>query len=103
MVAPVAAFLRTNVVPLTPCTASLNVAVTFAVRLTPVAPEAGVRPERVGAGPVVKLHVTVVSGAPARSRIAAAPPVRVTVYRVSAAKLTLGLKIHWFVVPFRLT
>ena len=40
---------RTNVVPLTPVTASLNVAVRFPVWLTERAPEAGVRAVTVGA------------------------------------------------------
>src|SRR6476469_353642 len=40
---------RTNVVPLTPVTGSLNVAVRFPVWLTERAPEAGVRAVTVGA------------------------------------------------------
>ena len=53
-----------------PVTASLKVAVMFAVRLTPVALTAGVRAVTVGAGPVMKVQVLAVSGLPATSLIA---------------------------------
>ena len=85
----------------TPATTSLNVAVMLFARTTPVAFTAGVRAVTVGLGPVRNDQVVVASGAPARSRIAVAPPVRVTVYRVSGNRLAFGLRIHWFVVPFR--
>src|SRR3712207_9261078 len=63
------------------------------------APDAGVRAVTVGAGPVVNVHVSgcaVVpdSGAPERSRMAVVPPVRVTVYLVSAARLVVGFRTH---------
>ena len=50
-----------------PVTASLKVAVMFAVRLIPVALATGVRAVTTGAGPVVKVHVFAVIGLPARS------------------------------------
>ena len=67
--------------PVAPATFSLNVAVTFAVRLAPTAPLAGVLEVAmtVGAGPVRNVQVDVANGFPARSRIAAAPPVNLTV------------------------
>ena len=51
----------------------------------------------------MKLQAVVVSGLPAASRMAVAPPVSVTVYRILAASVTLGLRIHWLVVPLRET
>src|SRR3954463_8666570 len=81
-----------------PWIASLKVAVTLAVRLTAVAAAAGVFAVTVGAGPVVKVQVTVVRGAPAVSRMAVGPPVRVTVYLVSLARAAVGLRIHWLAV-----
>ena len=102
-----AAFLRTmNVVLLTPSTASLKVAVMSFPTGTPVAFTAGVLAVTVGgaftttAAAVVNDQVVVASGAFARSRIAAAPPVRVTVYVVLAARSAVGFRTHWFVVPF---
>src|SRR4051812_35024418 len=66
---------------------------------------AGVRAETTGAGPVMKVHEVVASAAAggAVCRIAAEPPGRVTVYLVSAGRLAVGLRIHWLVVPFRVT
>src|SRR3954447_4412259 len=81
-----------------PWIASLKVAVTLAVRLTAVAAAAGVFAVTVGAGPVVKVQVTVVRGAPAVSRMAVGPPVRVTVYLVSLARAAVGLRVHWLAV-----
>ncbi len=63
----------------TPMTGSLKAAVTLALRLTRVAPAAGLPAVTVGAGPEVKVQEVVASGFPARSRMAVAPPVRVTV------------------------
>src|SRR3954451_23587622 len=105
MAAPVVAFFSLTVVPVTTpvARASLKVAVTLAVRLTAVALSAGVRADTVGAAPVRNVQLVVARGAPAVSRIAAAPPVRVTVYLVSAAKLAVGFRIHWLVVPFWVT
>ena len=51
----------------------------------------------------MKLHEVADSGAPAVSRMAVAPPVNVTVYCVLAANVGPGFKIHWLVVPLRLT
>jgi hypothetical protein len=93
-----AGFFSWNVDPDTPVTASLKVAVRFAVRLTPVAAAAGVRALIVGRGPVTNVHVVFARGVLAASRI---PVARVTVYLVSFARLALGFRIHWFVVPFR--
>lgn len=52
---------------------------------------------------MVKAQLLVVIGLPATSLIAAGPPVTVTVYRVLAVSVSRGLRIHWFVVPFRET
>src|SRR4051812_9593112 len=87
----------------TPCTASLNVTVTLAVRLIPVAFTAGARAVRVGAvvsaPAVVKFQLVVASGLFAVSRIWVAPPVSVTVYCVLLARLLVGFRTHWLVVP----
>src|SRR4051812_33735247 len=99
---PVDVAFRLNEAPFTPCTASLKVASMLAVRLTPVAPANGVRAVTVGAevsAPVVKVQLTVASGLFAASRIAVAPPVRVTRYWVFAARSAVGLRVHWLVVP----
>src|SRR4051794_9225042 len=56
-----------------------------------------------GTVPVVNDQLVVASAAPARSRIDAAPPVSLTVYVVFAARSAVGFRIHWFVVPFRVT
>ena len=93
--------MRAKVVPLTPWTGSLKVAVMMAARLTPVAPDAGVRDDTVGAGPVLNCHVVVASGLPARSRMAVLPPVSVAVYTVSSTRVEAGLRIHLFVVLLR--
>src|SRR3712207_4275456 len=74
---------------------SEKVAVMFAPRRTPVALTAGVRAFSFGATLVVKDHETSANWFPAASRIKAAPPSRVTVYLVSCARLTVGLRIHW--------
>ena len=87
---PVTAFFSVKVDAVTPAIPSLNVAETFAVRLVPVAPLAGVRVVIVGAGPVVKLHPVDASGLPAASRIAKTPPVRLTAYFVSGAYAVVG-------------
>src|SRR3712207_6012922 len=68
----------------------------------------GVRAVMDGAGPVVNDHISgcavvPTSAAPWTSRMAVVPPISSTVYRVSAARLALGLRIHWFVVPLRVT
>src|SRR3954451_23747798 len=89
-----------NVVMLTFATASLKVAVMLAVRLTPVAPEAGTWLDTFGAGPVRNSHVSVVNEVPVVPRMPEGPPVRVTVYRVSCARLAEGLNVHLF--PLRL-
>lgn len=78
--------------------ASLNVAVTLAPRATLTAPLAGVLAVTDGAGPVRNAQLVVVSGLPALSLIAAAPPVSVTVYRVSTARLAFGLIVNTLVV-----
>jgi hypothetical protein len=79
---------------LTPCTVSLNETDRFADTLTPVAPTPGVRAVTVGATlavpAVVNVQLVDTSGAPAESRIADAPPVKVTVYTVPDNKLPLG-------------
>ena len=75
-------------VPLTPTTGSLKVAVMFPVRLTEVEFELGDRVVSVGAvvsaggaaAAVVNVQDTVASGLLAASRMADAPPVRVAVY-----------------------
>ncbi len=91
--------LRTNVVPLTPLTGSLKVAVMLPVRLTLVALLLGDRAVTVGAvvsagaAAVVKVQDTVVSGLLAASRMAAAPPVRVAVYGVFTAMAADGLSV----------
>jgi hypothetical protein len=77
--------------------------VTFAVRLAPVAALAGVLPVTVGAGPVRNVHVVVANGFPAASRIAAAPPVNVTVYSVSLARLAVGLIVNTLVAAANVT
>lgn len=68
-----------NVAPLTPLTASLNVAVTSAIRLVLVASVAGFRVITVGAGPVRNVHWVEANGLPAASRTAEGPPVSVAV------------------------
>src|SRR3954447_6330598 len=92
------AVLTVTVLPLIPVTPSLKVAVMFAVRLTAVAPLAGVRAVTVGAGPVVKVQLSVVNGLPAASRIALEPPVRVAVYLVSAARFAVGSSVATLLV-----
>src|SRR4051794_17689660 len=67
---------------------------------------AGAGPSMCGSGvqaPVVNVQVAVVSGLPARSLIAAVPPVAVIRYCVLAASVAFGFRIHWFVVPLRVT
>ena len=96
--APVVAFLSLNVVADTPCIGSLNVAVMLFARRTPVALTAGVLAVIVGAAPVMKDQLVLASGVPTVSRIAVVPPVRVAVYRVSAARLAVGLRVATRVV-----
>src|SRR3954447_16873328 len=98
MTAPVVAFLSTTVVPLTPVTFSLKVAVTLRIRLTAVAPEAGVLAVMVGAGPVVKVQLVLAIGLFAASRRAVGPPVRVAVYFVSAVRVAVGFSVATRVV-----
>src|ERR687890_566510 len=92
MVAP-AAFFRVKVVALTPRTASPKVALRLPVVLIAVAFAAGVRAVTVGAGPVVKVQLVVVSGLFATSRRAVAPPLRVTVYFVSSTRAAVGSSV----------
>ena len=91
--APVAAFFRVNVVPLTPSTASLNVALMSLPRRTKVALLRGVVPVTVGAGPVTKVQLVEASGVPAASRMAVDPPTRVAVKVPSTARLVAGSKV----------
>jgi hypothetical protein len=83
-------FRRTNEI-VAGCTASLNVAVTFAVPLTPVAPEAGTRAVTVGAvvSAIVNDHAELVIWLPARSRA----PDSVAVYAAPEASVLLGLSV----------
>ena len=87
---------NTNVEPLTPLTASLNVTERLFTKETAVAAFAGARAVITGAGPVrnVQDTLTYVFGTSAASRIAVAPPVNATVYSVSLTKLPVGLRIH---------
>jgi hypothetical protein len=96
-----AGFVTRNVVPLTPCTASLNVAVMFAPTATAVALTAGVRAVTVGAvlaAAVVKLQETSVSALLALSRMPVAPPSSVAVYCVLLARLAVGSSVATRVV-----
>lgn len=83
------------VVAVTPVTASLNVAVTLAVRDTAVALTAGVRAVTVGRGPVVNVQVVAGIGFPAASLIAV---VSVAVYFVSLASVAVGSSVATRVV-----
>src|SRR4051794_5753002 len=85
-----------NVAGDTPVTVSLNVAVTLLPRGNPVVPASGNLAVTVGGVPVENFQVTVVSWAPAVSRIAVGLPVSVSVYSVSAARLAGGVRGHGF-------
>ena len=82
--------ISTTEAPLTPLTASPNLAVTFAPRATPTAPGAGVLAVMVGRGPVVKLHLVDAKASRAPSLIAL---LSVTVYVASAASVRLGFSV----------
>ena len=73
---------------------SLNVAVIFAVRLTPVALIPGVRAVTVGAGPVRNVRLVAATGLPA---VSVAPVIR-RVYLVSGARLAFGFRVTTRVV-----
>src|SRR3954464_6536427 len=55
------------------------------------------------AAAVVKVQLRFARGWFAESRMAVVPPVRVAVYAVLLTRLALGLRIHWLVVPLRVT
>ena len=74
-----AAFFRVNVVPLTPVTALLKVAVMSPADETAVPPDPGVRAVTVGAAAVVKVQLVLASAMFAVSLMAVVPPVRRTV------------------------
>jgi hypothetical protein len=57
-----------------------------------------VRGAVLGHGPVVKLQLVVPMGLPPASRMAAAPPVRVAVKRVFAARVAFGFRVATRVV-----
>ena len=77
-------------VALMPLTRSLNIAVTFADRLTLRPLAAGVITVTAGRGPVVKLHLVGARALPAPSLIRL---FSVTMYVVSAASIRLGLSV----------
>src|SRR3954452_15411275 len=95
---PVAVVPTRNVtfpVVVTPLTASLNVAVGLTATATPVALLAGVKLPAVGGvlSSVVNDHVVVANALPAKSRIAAAPPVNVAVYVAPWTRFAVGFNV----------
>jgi hypothetical protein len=73
--------------------ASLKVTAILLARRTRDAPGRGVTDVTTGAGPVVKVQLVFVSGVPAASRMAVAPPTRVAVYFVSFVRLDAGSSV----------
>ena len=92
--APVVAFFNVKLVPVTPVTFSLKVAVMLAVREKPVALLMGVV-LTVGRGPVRNVHDMPANVLPATSLIAV---VNVAVYLVSAARSAVGFSVATRVV-----